>query len=384
MPRLKSKLGWKELTSALIPSQGKIQQYEEEFAHKFACSQGTMFSHGRSGLYTLFKIWGLENTEVICPAYTCVVVPHAIVLSGNIPVFVDCAKDSYNMDYGKLEESITKETRVLIPTHLWGYPMDVYKVADIVKRAEQKFGQKIYVVQDAAHSYGAKWNGELVTSFGDAAIFGSNISKLMTSVFGGMVITNSETTHQKLQEYRDKEFRKDSLKGLKRLIYLIAIYPAFNTYIYAFVNWLERKGFLDYFTKYFDEGKIDFPSDWDVLPSELEARVGLVQLKKYDQNIKERRENAKVIIDLHKEDRSIEFVLNDDGCTYSHCVASVANRDVWVQKWREKGVQLGILIEYSVPDMPAYLKYRKGDYPLSTYHSKHTINFPIWGKLSFK
>ena len=382
MPRLKPNLGWKEIGAALSPSKGKIPKYEAQFADKFDCKHGVMFPHGRSGLYSLFKVWELENAEVVCPAYTCVVVPHAIVLSGNVPVFVDSAEDSFNMDYSKLENSITNKTRVVIPTHLWGYPMDVHRVADIVKRAEEKYGHKIYVIQDAAHSYGARWQGELVTGFGDAAIFGSNVSKIMTSVFGGMVTTNNADTAEKLKTFRTENFKRDRLKGLKRLLYMLAIYPAFNSYVYGFVNWLERKGFLDYFTKYFDEGKIDFPSDWDVLPCELEARVGLVQLNRYEELISIRRKNAEAVIDFHKNDNEVKFVSDEAGCTYSHCVASVPDREAWLEQWRKRGVQLGILIEYSVPDMPAYLKYRRGDYPLSTYHSKHTINFPVWGKIN--
>lgn len=383
MPRLKPNLGWKELKAALTPSKGKVQEYEKKFANKFDCEHGVMFSHGRSGLYALLKVWELQDVEVICPAYTCVVVPHAIVLSGNVPVFVDCAEDSHNMDYSLFEDAITEKTRVVVPTHLWGYPMDVYRVQEIVKRAEEKFGHKIYVVQDAAHSYGARWNGELVTGFGDAAIFGSNISKIMTSVFGGVVTTNNKSTADKLREYREKNFKKDSLKSFKRLVYLIAVYVAFNAYVYAFVNWLERKGFLDYFTKYFDEGKIDFPADWDVLPCELEARVGLEQLNRYNELIAIRQQNGRAILNHFKDDKSLKFVEDIEGCTYSHCVASVENREDWIEKWRKKGVQLGILIEYSVPDMPAYIKYRKGEYPLSTYYSGHMINFPVWGKIKF-
>lgn len=381
MPRLKPNLGWKEFFAALKPSKGNIEKYESQFAHKFGGDFATMFPHGRSGLYSLFKVWELDKAEVICPAYTCVVVPHAIVLSGNIPVFVDCASDSYNMDYDLLEGSVTEKTRVIIPTHLWGYAMDVHRVDAIAKRAEEKYGHKIYVIQDAAHSYGTLWKGELVTAYGDAAIFGSNISKLMTSVFGGMVTTKDPKTQALLQDYRSKIFKKDNLKSLKRLAYLIAIYPAFNSYIYGFVNWLERKGFLDYFTKYFDEGKIDFPTDWDILPCELEARVGLVQLNRYDELIAIRKRNALSVLDFFKEYDNIKFMPHQEGATYSHCVAKVDNRDEWLEEWRKKGVQLGILIEYSVPDMPAYLKYRRGEYPLSSMHSKHTINFPIWGRI---
>lgn len=379
IPRLKPYYNYKELLAALTPSHGAIVRYENEFATKFECAYGIMFPYGRSGIYALLKIWGLHNDEVICPAYTCVVVQHAIMMSGNVPVFVDCGKDSFNMDYDELEGAITPQTRCIVVTHLFGYPMDVHRVEQIVNRAEKKFGNKIYVIQDAAHSFGAKWEGELVTKFGDAAVFGLNISKIINSVFGGMVITNNEDCYRKLIEFRKSNFKKTGIiKSLKRLAYLISVMVAFNSVVYSIVHWMERKKLLDRFVKYYEEGSIDMPADWDQMPCELEARVGLVQLGKYDEIISLRKQNALRYIEQFRNNADIVFLPYDEGCTYSHCVALVADRNKWVNDYQGKSVQLGILIEYSVPEMKAYRKYKLKAYPLSEYYSGHTINFPNW------
>ena len=211
IPRLKPYLGWKELFEMLKPSRGNISRFESEFAQKFNCKGGVMFSHGRSAMYALFRAWDLSGDEIICPAYTCVVVQHSIVLSGNVPVFVDCEPGSPNMSYEGIAEAITENTRAIVVTHLFGYPMDVHRVQNIVKEAEERYGHKIFVMQDAAHSYGAKWKGELVTGFGDAAIFGMNVSKIMTSVFGGMATSKDQETLSKLRAYRDKHFKQKGL-----------------------------------------------------------------------------------------------------------------------------------------------------------------------------
>jgi len=284
IPRLKPNYTLSDWFAAInIFQKRPLEKYEEAFSEKFENDYGVMFQHGRTGLYALLKVWGLEDDEVICPAYTCVVVPNAVVLSGNIPVFVDCSKDSFNMDLNLLEQSITEKTRVIIVTHLFGYPMDVIKIEAMVKKAEAKYKNKIYVIADTAHSYGAKWKGKLVTRFGDASIFGSNISKVINSIFGGMVITNSKDTFESLKEWREKNTKKIGItKEFKRFIYFVAINIAFNSYIYGFVNRLERLGVLDKFVKYFEENRIYFPSDWDFYPSSIEARVGLNQLKKYE------------------------------------------------------------------------------------------------------
>jgi perosamine synthetase len=379
IPRLKPNYTFSDWIAVFnILQKNPIKKYEKEFSAKFENNYGVMFQHGRTGIYALLKVWGIENNEVICPAYTCVVVPNAIVLSKNIPVFVDSDKDSFNMDLELLEQSITEKTRAIIVTHIFGYPMDVIKVEEIVQKAQKKYNHKIYIIQDTAHSYGAKWNGVLVTKYGDASIFGSNISKMINSIFGGMVITNSKATFDKLKSWRKNNTKKVGFsKSIKRFIYFVAVNIAFNSYVYGFVNWLERRGVLDRFVKYFEEDKIYFPDDWDMMPSKIEARVGLNQLKKYDYIIENRVKNAKNWINK-LQDEKCEFKENIDGSTYSHCVALVENRDEWIEEYRKEGIQLGILIEYSIPYMKAYDSYKRTEYSVSLEYSKKSINFPNW------
>ena len=379
IPRLKPYYTFSDWLSVLnIFQKEPIEKFEQKFAKKFNNKYAVMFQHGRTGIYALMKVWGLNNAEVICPAYTCVVVPNAIVLSGNIPVFIDCAKDSWNMDLNLLEKSITEKTRCIIATHIFGYPMDVVKLQKIVKEAEDKYGHKIYVIQDVAHSFGAKWKDKLVTEYGDAAVFGLNISKIINSIFGGMVITNDEQIYQRLIDWRNENTKKIGIKKeIKRFMYFCAVNMAFNDYVYGIVNWLERIGALDRFVKYYEEDKIDFPQDWDEFPANIEARVGLNQLKKYDYIIEQKIINAKKWIEKLKNE-NIKFLPEIKGSTFSHCTGLVENRDKWLEKYRKEGIQLGIIIEYSIPYMKAYQKYKRGEYPVSLEYSRKSVNFPNW------
>ncbi|MCB0685098.1 MAG: DegT/DnrJ/EryC1/StrS aminotransferase family protein [Lewinellaceae bacterium] len=376
-PRLKADIGWCEIAAATFPTTGAVSKFEQAFAPAFECQYGTMFALGRTALFALLKVWGLENSEIICPAYTCVVVPHAIVKSGNIPVFVDSEQEGFNMDLNQLEATINPRTRVIISTHIFGYPLDICRLMDIIARAEKKFGHKIYVIQDAAHSFGARSQGQLVTAVGDAAIFGLNISKVMTSIFGGMAITNDRETDEKLKAFRITNCRKTPLKGLSRWIYLVAVCVAFNPYVYRIVNWLENSKLLDRFVKYYDEGIIDFPADWDTMPTATEASVGLVQLKKYPEIVKARIDNAHQWI-KNLTGKEVSFMPEIPGCTFSHCVGIVKDRAAWVEKFRSQGYQLGILIEYSVPEMQTYQKFKRTEYPRAFYLKDHCINFPVW------
>jgi perosamine synthetase len=385
IPRLKPQYGIADWRAAFTPSRGNIPKYEAAFAEKFECQQGVMFSHGRSGLFALLKVWGLEGAEVICPAYTCVVVPHAVVLSGNVPIFVDCEEGGFNADIEEIRQAITEKTRVIIPTHLFGYAMDVHAVDAIARDAEEKYGHRVYVIQDCAHSYGVRWKGEVVSRFGDATIFGSNISKIINSIFGGMVITNDALLAGDLRRWRSDHLVNASIaKTLKRLAYFVAVNVAFNHAIYGLVNWLDRRGVLGKFTQYYDEGQIEFPADWDLAPSEIEARIGSVQLEKYDRIIETRRGTARRVIAEMQSRDDIWMLPYDEEATYSHIVARVADRDAWVERYRVQGIQLGILIDYSIPMMSAYQKYQKKIPKRSNEYARSMINFPPFMESSSK
>lgn len=379
IPRFRPYIGKEEILAALRYSRGNIGKYEKSFAEKFGCRYGVMFPYGRSGLYSIFKVWELNKAEIICPAYTCVVVSNAIVLSGNIPVFVDCETGSFNMSYDGIKNAVTERTRAIIVTHLFGYPMDVNRIERIVKDAEHKYGHKIYVIQDAGHSFGARWEGRLVTCSGDAAIFSSGISKMINSISGGMVTTNDKDLYERVKKYRDENFvRQSPVDVFKKFLFLLIAYIAFNGRIYGLVHRLEKNGLLDGIVKYYDEERIYFPKDWNLLPGEMEARVGLAQLNKYDRIVSERISNSKKYIQRFKTQNGIDVMPLAEGATYSHFVALVEDREGWLREYRRKGIQLGILIEYAIPYFKAYAGYKNTEYPIAKYYSQHTINFPVF------
>lgn len=378
IPRLKPYYGVRELKAALQLYKKAVIDFEEGFAKKFGARHALAFPYGRSGLYTLFKVLGIENAEVIMPAYTCVVVPNATVISGNIPKFVDISLKDYNMDLALLEDAITDKTRIIIPTHLFGYPMNINEIERIVSNANQD----IVVIQDCAHSFAAEYNGEFVCSHGDAALYSLSIGKPMSSIFGGIITTNDDVIYDKMKEYRDQYFSRPSIfKQLRKFLYLVAVLVAFNNKVYGFVNFLERSHFLDRYTKYYEEDKIYLPKDFMGLYGDVEARVGLVQLEKYDEINKRKRIIAAYYNEQLQDLDGIELPPIIDGATYSHYVVRVDNRDKLLEKMRKCGVQLGQLIEYSIPHMKAYEKYKDNEFPNSLYCSKTTINLPNYPAL---
>ena len=153
IPRLKPFAGKEELFALLERVPNAVEKFEEKFAAVFGVSFAIAFPYGRSALWAFLKAMRIVDAEVVQPAYTCSVVGHATVLSGNRPRFVDCNLRDYNMDLDLFERAITEHTRVVIPTHIFGYPMDVNRVNQIVREAENRYGHRIYVIQDCAHSF---------------------------------------------------------------------------------------------------------------------------------------------------------------------------------------------------------------------------------------
>lgn len=289
IPRLKPALGWKELTAAFsLPKQNDVERFEKAFAEKMGQKHAIAFPYGRTGIVMLLEALGLKGKEVICPAYTCVVVPHAIVTSGNEPVFVDSQEYDFNMDLGLVEEAITEKTGAIIATSIFGYPVNLDKL-DMIKKEYPH----IHIIQDCAHSFAAEWKGRPVQKEGVAAVFGLNISKLMTSIFGGMITTDDGELAERLVDLRNRKLKPASTnKSLRRFLYLLTVYPAFWGPVYGMVNWIERMGWLNYFVKYYDESEIDMPNDYLESMSKVEARVGIAQLSRYDKIIEERRSMA--------------------------------------------------------------------------------------------
>ena len=386
IPRLKPFIGLEEIAALFLPLKDAVQKFETAFAATFSTRYAVAFPYGRSALWAFFKAMGIKGAEIVQPAYTCSVVGHATVLSGNVPVFVDNNLHDYNMDLDAFCNAITPETRAVLPTHLFGYPMDVDSVNQIVRDAENRFGQRIYIIQDCAHSFEAEWQVKSVINAGDGALFGLNISKQITSIFGGMFSTNDAEIVEKIKTWREGHFlEKSLLERITRAVYLPAAAIGFNDFIYGLTYWLQNNTrLLSHLTDaYHLDEKIHFPPDYLKNLAAVEARVGLEQLKKYPAIKSRRRDIAAQYFDQLRVPDSWVMPPKVEGATYSHFVIRVPNRNEVMEHAAQRGVQLGQLIEYSMPHLPSYQKYTVPDqFPNSLMCSQTTINLPIHPGLS--
>lgn len=379
IPRFKPALGWSEFFALFKFNRGSVKMFEQAFAQKFEAVDAVSFPYGRSAQWAFFKALGIQGAEVIMPSYTCSVVAHAVSLSGNTPRFVDIDMYDYNMNLDLAETLITPKTRAIIATHTFGYPQDLDRLEKIVENAEQKFGHKVWLIQDCCHAFGASWKGRIIGSSGDVAIYAFNISKLVTSIFGGMLTFQDKELANKVRNWRDIHYQKPSfLKSFKRRLYLLAVFFAFNSSIYGLVWWLQnRTPILNKLTKaYHLDNKIHFPPDFKDRMLEVEASVGLAQLVKYDEIIRKRRTKARYYIENLKKRTGWVFPPLVEGATYSHFTIRVPNREEVKKEYLKKGEEIGELIQYSVPNLDCY-NIHNVDCENANLCSQQAINLPV-------
>lgn len=387
IPRLKPAFDYAELAAALRPSSGHdVERFEQACAGMFEAAEAVAFPYGRTALKSFFEAVGLQGAEVIAPSYTCVVVQHAVVLSGNIPVFVDNTLVDYNMDLDQVAGAITERTGAIVATHLFGYPIDVARLRAIVTEAEQRFGRKIWLIQDCAHGFSARWNGHLVCRDGDAGLFAFNISKVASSIFGGLLTFNDRALAARVRRWRDAHLTPGrAAKSIARLAYLLATYPAFHPAVYGLVHYLQyRTPLLDRLTKaYHLDHEVRFPPDAGESMLPIEARVGLAQMGKYPWLIARRREHAACYAAALREVPDWVLPPLVEGATYSHYPVRVANRQQTVDHFSRHGVHVGEVVEYSVAHLPAYRQFAQSqDLPNALYCSEHMVNLPIHPQLT--
>jgi dTDP-4-amino-4,6-dideoxygalactose transaminase len=127
-----------------------------------------------------------EGDEVIMPAYTFVSTPNAFVLRGAHVKFVDSSKESPNMDVSLIEPLITEKTKAIVPVHYAGVACDM----DSIMKLAQKY--KLYVIEDAAQSIDAYYNGKPLGGIGHLSAFSFHETKNIISGEGGMLVVNDE------------------------------------------------------------------------------------------------------------------------------------------------------------------------------------------------
>jgi len=191
----------KILESGRVSSGRYVREFEERFAKLIGVKEAVAVSSGTDAdilaLAVLHDFGAKYDEEVILPALSFVATGNAVLHAGFKPVFVDIEKETLNINPKEIEKVITERTRAILPVHLIGKPADMDTINEIAKK------YNLYVIEDAAEAYGAVYKGRKVGTLGDLAAFSTYLAHMISTVEGGVVITNNEEFAGILRSLRD-------------------------------------------------------------------------------------------------------------------------------------------------------------------------------------
>jgi perosamine synthetase len=186
------KTGWVSSKGSFIP------EFEERCAAYCGVRYGVATANGTCALHLALTVLGVgPGDEVIVPSLTFVATANAVRYAQAKPVFVDSDPYYWCLDPEKLEAKITRNTKAIIPVHLYGHPCDMDAIADCARR------HNLYVIEDVAQAHGAEYKGKKVGSFGEIACFSFYGNKMITTGEGGMCLTDSQELAERMRLLRD-------------------------------------------------------------------------------------------------------------------------------------------------------------------------------------
>ena len=341
------------LNSDFITQGPKIEEFEKALANYCDAKYAVIFNSGTSALHASYFAYGISNgDEVITTPNTFVATANAALYLGGKPNFVDIELETGNIDASKIEEQITEKTKLIAPVHYSGNPVDL----EIIHEIAEKHG--LGLIEDAAHALGAKYNGKKIGSceFSDMTEFSFHPVKHITTGEGGAVLTNNDEFYEKLIKFRSHGITKNNL-----------------------VN--ENPG-----PWYYEMHDLGF----NYRITDIQAALGLSQLKKIDEFVERRREIARIYNELFNDNQYFDCIIEHENSISAYHLFPIILKDefktkksIIFNKLRESG--LGVQTHYiPVHTQPYYtnLEYNKNDCPVSIDFYEKEISIPMFPSMS--
>ena len=321
----------------------ELKKFETNFVKKYKSKYGIAVGSGTDALLISLLALNLKkNDEVIAPANTAIPTISAILNSGAKVKLIDIG-DDYLMDSEKLNNTINKKTKVIIPVHLYGHPCNMDRILQIAKK------YKIHVIEDCAQSQGALFKNKYAGTFGIAGCFSFYPTKILgTYGDGGFILTKDYEYYKKIKRIRFYGIESTDKKN-----------KFFNKY-YAFENGVNSR--LD----------------------EIQATILNFKLNHVDNYIKKRlklaeiymKELDKTSLVLPKQNRQCQHVYNL--FTVSHPKKKKIENYL-----NTKNIQTRIIYPYPIHLMKAYKKYSQNKKFFKTEEkAKKIFCLPLYPELT--
>ena len=352
------------LDSKRVSSGRYVREFEEKFAELTENKEAVAVSSGADAdalaLAVLYDFGAKRGDEVIVPALSFSATGNAVLHAGFKPVFVDIERETLNIDPTKIEERITENTRAIMPVHLMGKPAKLDEIRKIAKK------YNLYVISDAAEAHGAIYKGKNVGALADLSAYSLYLAHIISSIEGGIVVTNNPDFAEILRSLRSHG------RACKCQVCLLNTQSGYCP-----------KRFQDGQDTRFIFERIGFSSKMN----ELEAAVGLGNLKIYNDILEKRRKN---LLTLMKSFEKFEPYLatireEKDEKIGPHAFPIIVKegapftRNQLADYLEKKGIETRHLFS-SMPTQCkgfSFLGYKLGDFPNAEYVGNNGLHIGV-------
>ncbi len=177
----------KAASSVFLTNGPNLDAFEQKFKKFTKSKYAVGVSNATAALYLSLKALGIKkNDEVIIPDFTFAATANSVLQAGATPVLADIDEETLNISTESIVKNISRKTKAIIPVHLAGTSCDMQKIMKIARSNSLK------VVEDCAHGIGTSYNKKHVGNFGNTGCFSFYPTKNLTTIEGGMVITNAK------------------------------------------------------------------------------------------------------------------------------------------------------------------------------------------------
>ena len=344
------------IKSGWVTMGPKTVEFEKEFKAYIGSKEAVSVNSATAALHLALKAIGLKRgDEVILPTNTFVATAEVVTYFDATPVLCDIEESTHNIDVSKIEALITEKTKAIIPVHFAGQPCDMDEIYSKEEGRRAKGKEKIYIIEDAAHAIPSSYKGVKIGALekSDITCFSFYATKTLSTGEGGMATTNKPDFA--------KTIRINRLHGISR--------DAWDRYT--------AKG--SWYYEVVDNGNKYNTTD-------INAAIGLVQLRKQDE-LREKRANiAKRYIEAFSNNPNITLpIVKEDRETSWHLfVVKVANRDEVIEELKSRGV--GCSVHFIPVHKHPYYKdkygYKDSDYPVANRVFEQSLSLPIFPDMS--
>lgn len=314
------------------------QELEQKLCDYLKVKHISLFNNGTIALITALQALGIKG-EVITTPFTFVATSNSLLWNNCTPVFVDVDNKTGNIDPKKIEAKISKTTSAILAVHVYGIPCEVQAIQKIATK------HNLNVIYDAAHGFGVEKLGESILNYGDLSILSFHATKVFNTIEGGAIVSHSLEMKQKI----------DRLKNFGFIDETTLLEPGIN-------------------------GKMN----------ELQASMGLIQLKYIDELIQKRKDIALYYQSKLEKTTGIRYLDIDKNLAWNYSYFPIfidesfkISRDNLYEVFKKNNINVRRYFYPLLTSMPSFNKNNnKGELNNAEVLSSQVICLPIYPDLT--